>query len=322
MIYKRYNRAITTGMTFTALTLTAAFSPVQAQLNNNAFFPSAPRILAPLGGGILGNQSSFGSPLRNLNPQFNTFGGQLAGFNSNRGAFPNQFVDYNAQLAAFNSQRTAFNSQFDRFTANNVRVADFNTANLNFAADGTFFQSNPSLNPLLVNGPATRSIGFNGFNTFNAMNPSATGFQTFNTLANNFGGAGVPVAAQVQNITRISRAKPAYNPTLPASFVAPFPTAAQLAAASHLNTGLPPVGSDYRIPSATTAPTYPITALPPVGAGYRIPLAGATVTYPIMGLPPVGANYRIPLGSRVMIGGASPAFGMGSGITVMGGRSR
>jgi len=340
MLSRNESNSKRTGMAIAALASLAVAGPTHAQFNaiGNPFNPAGPTIGAPIGGGVLSNigfgtglNTGFGSFNLGFNSGFTlplnaNFNNQLSAFNTQR-ANPSTFLDFNSRLAQFNANRTATTSQFSAFnSALNVPGSNFEAPNATlFPATqnllgNTFTQVNPSLNPLIVNGPIS-GTGFGNFNNFNALNPSATGFQTFNTLASGFGGAGVPVAAQVQNIARTTRERPVYNPTLPtAAQVAAAGQHAGFVATSNLNTTLPPAGAGYRIPLATAVPTYPITVLPPVGAGYRVPITASTAGFPA--LPPAGANYRIPLAPRVMIGGANTAFGSGMGTApvVMGGR--
>jgi len=364
MLRKNNHRQFRTGMTLAALALIATAVPAQAQFNviGSPFVPAGPTIGTPLGGGVL-NNIGFGTGLNTGFGSFNTgfnsgfilplnsnFNGQLAAFNNQR-ANTSNFLDFNSRLAQFNSNRTATNTQFSAFnSALNVPAANFEApnpvlfpANQNLLAN-TFTQVNPSLNPLIVNGPVPGSVGFSSFNTLNALNPSATGFQTFNTLANSFGGAGVPVTAQIQNV-RIARARPAFNPTLPGSFVTPIP---QEAMSQHAVAGS--TGSTFVRQVTTNGPFFANPRLDAQGSAVVLPpLNQTTVVRPITTYGPFFANPRLDAqGSAVVLppfnqtavvravttygpffanprldtARVRPAFGMGSGITVMGGRSR
>jgi hypothetical protein len=336
--------------TIGALTAAVALGAAGAQVNAQSLFaPSGPVVGSPLGGGVLNNigfgagaNTGFGSFNTAFNSRFilpmnANFNSQLASFNTQRG-FNTNLLDYNARLAQFNTDRTNTANQFSQFnSALNVPSANFSTPNPQLfpstanliSSNGTLI--NPSISPLAINNSS--SLGFNAFNTFNPVTAGAV----------NFGSAGVPPAAQMQNFVRVTRTKPAYSPTLPNPPASPYPTAAEIAAAnqmygaqataSNLNVGLPPVGSNYRVPLATqpingfialppvgsnfraplmTQATSPFAPLPPVGSNYRIPLVTQT-TNPFAPLPPVGSNFRIPLGAS--------ASAFGTGAVVMGGRT-
>lgn len=219
MFHKTAKNSIRAGMTVAALALTVAACPAQAQFNSingaNSFFPTGPRVFAPLGGGVLGSQN-FNSGFA-FNPALAGFNQQLVAFNSQRSAAPAEFPDYNAVLANFNAQRSAFISNAARFnSAPNAPLSNFSPSQ-DFVFTGTGFnqsnQVNPSLNPAFPSASGVGSFGFNGFNTFNPLS-NFSGFQTtsnlqsgFNTLNSGFGGFGAPVtAAQVQRVTRAASA--------------------------------------------------------------------------------------------------------------------
>lgn len=304
------------------------------------FVPSGPTVGTPLGGGVLRN-IGFGSGLNtgfgSFNLGFNSgvvlplnanFNSQLASFNDQRTINPN-LVDFNAQLANFNANRTSTNQQFSALnSALNVPSANFaapnpllfpNTQGL---VTSGFNQINPTVNPFVINGPVSGSIGFSGFNTFNPLSGAGTGF----------GGSGIPATAQLQNITRVTRARPAYNPTLPNPPASQYPSAALLA------TGAVPSHSTAMVNPTWIGPYGPLRRTNPlmdIQTVQRITTApvGMTQTAPVFSptwpnnvtptwIGPYGTLRRTnPLMDSVGVTRAAFGSGLGAGSVVMGARS-
>ena len=342
--------------TFGALSIAVALgvaatatSPATAQ---SLFTPSGPVIGSPLGGGVLNNigfgagaNTGFGSFNTSFNSRFilpmnANFNSQLASFNTQRG-FNTNLLDYNARLAQFNTDRTNTANQFSQFnSALNVPSANFSTPNPQLfpstanliSSNGTLI--NPSINPLAVNNSS--SLGFNAFNTFNPVTARVV----------NFGSAGVPPIAQVQNLRTTTTTQPAT--TVSPAVMSGFPRPGQV-------TTYGPYFANPRLDASTgmqilqsTGPqilqmnqtravgSFPqpgqVTTYGPYFANPRLDAMGGTqVIQPMMstGFPQPGqvttygpyfANPRL---DSVSFGTARTAFGtgMGSGSVVMGGRA-
>jgi len=180
MFIKRHNH-FKTGLTLAALALVAVACPARAQFNNgfNPFFPVAPRMLTPLGGGVI----------------FNNFDNGFAGGISFGNAAISNGVDNAFTATTFTSNRPTFgrigtnNSIPNGFQVPSTIVDPF-TGSIRTIDQSLFFQTNPGFSPLVVNAVNGSTVLTQG-----ALNNQ---FPQFNNQ---------PV--------RIFRAAPIFNPTVP-----------------------------------------------------------------------------------------------------------
>jgi len=208
-MFARTENKIKLALTLATLAFIATAKPAQAQFNNglNPFFLSGPRMLTPLGGGVV----------------FNDFGN---GFGGSSGISFGNAVASNGVNNAFTATTfTSTRPTFGRTGTNNSipngfqipsTIVDPFTGSIRTIDQSLFFQANPGFSPLVVNAVNGSTVLTQG-----ALNNQ---FRQFNNQ---------PV--------RIFRAAPIFNPTIPNQPASAYAGVANMPAnsmsASSQNTG-------------------------------------------------------------------------------------
>jgi len=294
MLGKRHNR-VKSGLALAALAVAVAACPAQAQFNNsfNPFFPTAPQMLTPLGGGVVflgdgfgnsfgngfsnGGGISFGNPFNGLNNGFNN---GFNGFNTtntfNSGAFNNNAfntstinasaVQANAGLAPiFTGVGGGFNNALNIGFRQPATSVDPFTGEIRTIDTGLFFQTNPGVSPFIVNGSV------NGNNTVNTP----------------FGGNLLATQAAFNNQFNarprmIFRAAPAFNPSIPNPPASPYAaTQIGMTAATSTNVTQPAWNGNRNPMFYRTASPIPMFNESTRQTGAMSPITGQTAVSPM-----------------------------------------